>query len=114
MTPLLAANTIAALASTAFAVVGGVRPAALTDSDPPTAGERFYGWMYAVRGLPLGAAAGLVPLLWTGPASAAILYAAAAAQAGDAAIGIAHRKWTMIVGPLLLTAIHVATAVATR
>ncbi|MFJ8604758.1 hypothetical protein ACIREM_39875 [Streptomyces shenzhenensis] len=114
MTLLLVANTIAAVASIAFAVVGGVRPAALTDSDPPTGGERFYGWMYAVRGLPLGAAAGVVPLLWSGPASAVILYAAAAAQVGDAAIGFAHRKWTMIVGPLLLTAIHVATAVATR
>ncbi|MER7279062.1 hypothetical protein ABT369_31950 [Dactylosporangium sp. NPDC000244] len=112
MTVLLIANTVAALAGIAFAVVGGVRPAALSASDPPTVGERFYGWMYAVRGVPLGVAAGVVPLWWAGPAGAVILLAAAASQAGDAAIGIARRKWTMIAGASLLTVLHAAAAVA--
>jgi hypothetical protein len=111
---LLAANTIAALAGVAFAVTGGARPAALSESGTPTDGERFYGWMYAARGVPLGVAAGLAPLCWPGPASSLILSAAATAQAGDAVVGIATRKWTMLAGAAALTAIHAATAAATR
>lgn len=111
---LLAVNTIAALAGIGFAVVGGVRPAALSESAAPTSGERFYGWMHAVRGVPLGVAAGVAPLVWAGPATAIVLYAAAAAQAGDAAIGVAARKWTMIAGGALLAVIHIATAVVVR
>ncbi|MEU3519536.1 hypothetical protein ABZ770_30390 [Streptomyces sp. NPDC006654] len=42
-----------------------------------------------------------------------MLSAAAAAQVGDAAIGVATRKWTMIAGASLLTVIHTATAAAT-
>ena len=110
---LLAANTIAAVASIAFAVVGGVRPAALSESGTPTGGERFYGWMYAVRGIPLGVAAAIAPLSWSGPACSLILFAAAVAQAGDATIGVAARKWTMIAGASVLTAVHAATAAAT-
>ncbi|MEU6535799.1 hypothetical protein [Streptomyces sp. NPDC047000] len=113
MNVLLAANAVAAVASVAFALVGGVRPAALSESGTPTAGERFYGWMYATRGVPLGVAAALAPIAWPGSASSLILSAAAAAQVGDAAIGIATRKGTMIAGASVLTAIHVATAVAT-
>ncbi|WP_433063455.1 hypothetical protein [Dactylosporangium sp. CS-033363] len=112
MTALLVANTIAALASIAFAVIGGVHPAALSDSGTPTGGERFYGWMYAVRGVPLGVAAGVVPLWWAGPAGTVVLLAAAAAQAGDAAIGVVRRKWTMIAGAALLTLIHAVAALA--
>ena len=113
MNVLLAANTIAAVASLAFAVVGGLRPAALSESGTPAGGERFYGWMYAVRGVPLGVAAGLAPLSWPGPACALILFTAAAAQAGDATIGAATRKSTMIADASVLTVVHAATAVAT-
>ncbi len=74
------------MASVAFAVTGGVRPAVLSESGTPTGGERFYSWMYAARGVPLGVAAGLAPLWWAGPASSLILFAAAAAQVGDAAV----------------------------
>ena len=81
MNVLLAANTIAAVATIAFAVLRGDRPAALSDSASPTGGERFYGWMYAARGVPLGVAGGVAPLSWPGPACALILFAAAAAQA---------------------------------
>ncbi|MGW1563605.1 hypothetical protein ACWCQ1_45090 [Streptomyces sp. NPDC002144] len=113
MNLLLGANTVAAVAGIGFALVGGVRPAALSESGTPTAGERFYGWMYATRGVPLGVAALVAPLAWPGLAGSLILSAAAAAQVGDAAIGVATRKWTMIAGASLLTAIYVATAVAT-
>lgn len=112
MTVLLVLNTVAAIAGGIFAVIGGVRPAALSDSETPSQGERFYGWMYAVRGLPLAVAAGVVPLAWDGPACAALLVAAAAAQVGDAAIGVRTGKGTMIVGAALAAVIHVATAVA--
>ena len=113
MTFLLTANAIAAVASIAFAVMGGARPAALSDSGTPTGGERFYGWMYAARGVPLGAAAAVAPLAWPGAVCSLILFAAAAAQAGDAVIGVATRKWTMIAGASVLAVIHAATAVAT-
>jgi hypothetical protein len=107
VTILLVANTVAAVASIAFAMIGGVRPAALSGSN-----DRFFGWMYAVRGLPLGVAAGVAPLAWTGPAVALILFAAAAAQVGDAAIGVATRKWTMIAGAAVLAVVHVVTGVS--
>ncbi|MFJ9626088.1 hypothetical protein ACIRU8_00170 [Streptomyces sp. NPDC101175] len=113
MNILLGANAVGAVAGIAFALVGGVRPAALSESATPTAGERFYGWMYASRGVPLGVAALVAPLAWPGPAAALVLCAAAAAQVGDAVIGVATRKATMIAGASLLTAIHAATAVAT-
>ncbi|XUL89057.1 hypothetical protein ACQ86D_22470 [Streptomyces galilaeus] len=113
MNILLGANAVGAVASIAFAMVGGIRPAALSESGMPTSGERFYGWMYATRGVPLGVAALVAPLAWPGPAAALVLCAAAAAQVGDAVIGAATRKTTMIAGASLLTAIHVATAVAT-
>jgi hypothetical protein len=110
---LLVLNTVGAVAGVVFAVLGGVRPEALSGSGTPTAGERFQGRMYAVRGVPLGVAAGLAPVLWPGPACALVLYAAAAAQAGDAAIGLASRKTTMIAGGAVLAVVHAATAVAT-
>ncbi|MEU3333596.1 hypothetical protein ACWCQ1_13245 [Streptomyces sp. NPDC002144] len=113
MNVLLGANTVAEVASIGFALVGGVRPAALSESGAPTVGERFYGWMYATRGVPLGVAALVAPLAWPGPAGSLILCAAAAAQVGDAVIGVATRTWTMIAGASLLTAIHAATAAAT-
>ncbi|MEU2337639.1 hypothetical protein ABZ608_29330 [Streptomyces sp. NPDC013172] len=58
-------------------------------------------------------AAVLARIAWPGPASSLMLSAAAAAQVGDAAIGVATRKWTMIAGASLLTVIHTATAAAT-
>ncbi|SEE25865.1 hypothetical protein SAMN05216489_06004 [Streptomyces sp. 3213] len=113
MNILLGANAVSAVASIAFALVGGIRPAALSESGTPTSGERFYGWMYATRGVPLGVAALVAPLAWPGASAALVLCAAAAAQVGDAVIGVTTRKTTMIAGASLLTAIHIATAVTT-
>ncbi|MFD7815698.1 hypothetical protein ACFV6E_22610 [Streptomyces sp. NPDC059785] len=114
MTALLVANAIVSLGSVVFAVVGGMRPQALSDSGTPTGGERFHGWMYAVRGVPLGVAAGVVPFLGSSPACSLLLFAAAAAQAGDVAIGAVRRKSTMIAGASLLVVIHATTAVVMR
>ncbi|GAA2348205.1 hypothetical protein [Streptomyces violaceusniger] len=88
MNVLLGANAVGAVASIAFALVGGVRPAALSESGTPSAGERFYGWMYATRGVPLGVAALVAPLAWSGPAGSLV------------AIGIVdpeqtQRSWSM-------------------
>jgi hypothetical protein len=113
VTALLIANAVVSLATIAFALMGGLRPSALSDSGTPTPGERFHGWMYATRGIPLGAAAALAPLLWPGPAAALLLYAAATAQLGDVIIGTAHRKWTMIAGATVVAAVHIATALLT-
>jgi hypothetical protein len=113
VTALLAANTLAAVIGVGFALVGALRPAALSESGTPSGGERFYGWLYAARGVPLGAAAGLAPLWRPGPGCALILLAAAAAQAGDAVIGVTTRKWTMLAGGSVLAAVHAAAAVAT-
>ncbi|QWF84897.1 hypothetical protein [Amycolatopsis sp. CA-230715] len=112
MIALLVANTFVAAVTVAFAVVAVVRPAALSRSAAPTGGERFYGWMYAVRAVPLGALAGVLPLAWSGPACAVALLAAAVAQLGDAGIGATRREWGMTAGSSVAAAVHVITAVA--
>ncbi|WP_037367352.1 hypothetical protein [Amycolatopsis orientalis] len=111
MTVLVVANAVLAVVSVVFAVVAAVRPAALSRSAEPTNGEKFYGWMYAVRAVPLGAAAAVVPLVWPGPVCAAVLIAAAVAQAGDVGIGVFRGERGMIAGSSVVGAVHVLTAV---
>ncbi|WP_199785812.1 MULTISPECIES: hypothetical protein [Actinomycetes] len=96
MAVLLAGNAVLAVVSVVFAVVAVVRPAALSHSEVPTKGEKFYSWMYAVRAVPLGGAAAVVPFLWSGPVCAVVLLAAAVAQAGDVGIGVSRREIGMI------------------
>ncbi|MER6760233.1 MULTISPECIES: hypothetical protein [Amycolatopsis] len=112
MTVLVVANAVLAVVSVAFAVVAAVRPAALSHSAEPTSGEKFYGWMYAVRAVPLGCAAAVVPLIWSGPVCAVVLLAAAVAQAGDVGIGVFRGERGMIAGSSVVGAVHVLTAVA--
>lgn len=111
MIVLAVANAVLAAVSVVFAVVAAVRPAALSHSEAPTDGEKFYGWMYAVRAVPLGCAAAVVPLIWSGPVCAAVLIAAAVAQAGDVAIGVFRRERGMIAGSSVVGIVHVLTAV---
>ncbi|WP_275292136.1 hypothetical protein [Amycolatopsis sp. La24] len=111
MTVLVVANAVLAVVSVVFAVVAAVRPAALSHSEAPTNGEKFYSWMYAVRAVPLGCAAAVVPFIWSGPACAVVLIAAAVAQAGDAGIGIFRGEKGMIAGSSVVGAVHVLTAV---
>ena len=105
-------NGIVALVSTGFAIVAAVRPSALSHESTPTAGERFYAWMYAVRGVPLGLLVCVVPFLASGMVSALVLITAAVVQAGDAAIGARRREARMTVAPALAGVIHVITAIA--
>lgn len=112
MVALLIANAVFAAVSVAFGVVAIVRPAMLSRTEVPTSGERFYGWMYAVRAVPLGCAAAAVPLTAPGPACSALLLAAACAQVGDAGIGVSRSEWGMTAGGTVLAAIHTITAIA--
>ncbi|MGW7532293.1 hypothetical protein [Amycolatopsis sp. NPDC054798] len=112
MTVLVAANAVVAVVSVVFAVVAAVRPAALSHSENPASGEKFYSLMYAARAVPLGGAAAIVPLLWSGPVCAVVLIAAAVAQVADVAIGVFRREPGMIAGSSVVAAVHVATAVA--
>ncbi|WP_033337588.1 hypothetical protein [Catenuloplanes japonicus] len=111
---LLLVNAALSAATIVFALLGALRPSALSHSPEPSPGERFYGRMYALRGVPLGVLALVLPLARSGPAVAAVLIAAAFAQVGDGVLGIARREWTMVAGPLVVTAVHVATALAVR
>lgn len=105
-------NGVVALVSTGFAIVAAVRPSALSHESTPTTGERFYAWMYAVRGVPLGLLVCVVPFLVSGMVSALVLITAAVVQAGDAAIGAHRREARMTVAPALAGVIHVITAIA--
>jgi len=104
-------NGIVSLVSTGFAIVAAVRPSALSHEKTPTGGERFYAWMYSVRGVPLGLLVCAVPFVASGPVSALVLITAAVVQAGDAVIGARRREIRMTVGPALAGAVHVITAV---
>jgi hypothetical protein len=110
MNALLVTNSVVAAVSIGFGGVGAVRPTVLTEGGTPSASERFYGWMYAARAIPLGCAAGFLPFVCSGAACAGMLFAAAAAQLGDAAIGMTRKRWSMIAGGVVAAAIHTLTA----
>ena len=105
-------NGIVSLVSTGFAIVAAVRPSSLSHQRTPTTGERFYAWMYSVRGVPFGLLVCVVPFVASGPVSALVLITAAVVQAGDAAIGAHRREVRMIVAPAFAGVIHVITALA--
>ncbi|MFF1610676.1 hypothetical protein ACFVYA_23085 [Amycolatopsis sp. NPDC058278] len=109
---LAALNGIVSLVSTGFAIVAAVRPSALSHEKTPTGGERFYAWMYSVRGVPLGLLGCAVPFVASGPVSALVLITAAVVQAGDAVIGARRREIRMTVGPAVAGVVHVITAMA--
>jgi hypothetical protein len=108
---LLIVNAVLALVGAGLAAMAARRPSSMSYSPEPSPGERFYARMYAVRGIPLGLLAAVVPLLFAGPAAALTLVAAAAAQVGDALIGAARRETRMIAGGGIAAAVHVAAAV---
>ncbi|PRY44474.1 hypothetical protein [Umezawaea tangerina] len=112
MIVLLVLNALVATAGTGFAVAAAVRPESLSYSDAPTAGERFYAWMYTARGVPLGVLTAVVPFVATGTAAVLCLVAAAVAQAADAGIGLSRGERRMVVGAGVATLVHVVTAVA--
>lgn len=106
---LLALNMLISLATVGFAIVAVVRPGMLHASPDGAEPDRYYPTMYAVRAVPLGLLAAVAPWL-TGSAAPAILYAAAAAQVGDAALGARLRIWGQVFTPLFGAAVYIATA----
>ena len=86
-----ALNAVIAATTVVTALVALRRPALLSGSGTPAAGEIFYAQMYAARAVPLGVAAGALPLIYAGPAVRLVLAAAALVQVGDILIGVARR-----------------------
>ena len=104
-------NSALGIVSAGFGVVAVIRPQALA---PPGHGGRegrFYPAMYAARSVPLGALVAVV--VWLAPArplTLLVLAAAAAAQLGDAAIGVVHRVPGMVTFPLAVALVHLVSA----
>ena len=105
-------NSLAALASLGFAVGAVIRPQLLAPPRNTHDASRFFASMYAVRAVPLSIA--VVVAVWTHsqPAAAAVLAVAAAAQAGDAAIGLTYKQWGMVAGATVAIVCHLAGLVA--
>lgn len=104
-------NSSLGIISAGFGVVAVIRPQALDPSGCGEFGRRFYPAMYAARSIPLGLLVAAV--VWLAPAqplTLLVLAAAAAAQIGDAAIGVVHRVPGMVVLPLAVAVLHLASA----
>ena len=104
-------NSSLGIISAGFGVVAVIRPQALAPSGCGEFGRRFYPAMYAARSIPLGLLVAAV--VWLAPAqplTLLILAAAAAAQFGDATIGVVHRVPGMVVLPLAVAVLHLASA----
>lgn len=106
---VLVLNVLISLGSVAFALVAVARPGLMIDAPKNQAHDRFYPIMYTIRAVPLGLLAAAAPWL-SGSAAPAILIAAAAAQIGDAGLGLQRRTWGMVIGPLIGAAIYIAMA----
>ena len=104
-------NSSLGVVSAGFGVVAVIRPQTLAPSGGGEPGRRFYPAMYAARSVPLGLLVAAV--VWLAPAqplTLLILAAAAAAQFGDATIGVVHRVPGMVVIPLAAAVLHLAGA----
>lgn len=109
MTALIYANSLLALASMAAALLACWRPQLMSRSTVASDGERFYARMYATRALPAGLMTLCAPWYWQGSLVSAVLFGAAAMQAGDALIGWQKREWGMVGFPLMAAGVHIAT-----
>jgi hypothetical protein len=109
---LIILNAVASLAGTGFAIIAALRPSVLSHDEGERAGERFYAWMYAVRGVPLGLLATVIPFFSVGIVPSLVLLAATVAQAGDAVIGAHRRELRQLVGAALAAIIHLLAAIA--
>ena len=104
-------NSSLGIISAGFGVVAVIRPQTLDPSGEGESGGRFYPAMYTARSVPLGALVAVV--VWLAPArplTLLVLVAAAAAQFGDAAIGVVHRVPGMVAFPLVAALLHLASA----
>ena len=104
-------NSSLGIVSAGFGVVAVVRPQTFAPSGCGSSGGRFYPAMYAARSVPLGVLVAVV--VWLAPArplTLLVLAAAAAAQLGDAAIGVVHRVPGMVTFPLAGALVHLVSA----
>ena len=103
-------NSSLGVVSAGFGVVAVIRPQTLAPSGGGEPGRRFYPAMYAARSVPLGLLVAAV--VWLAPAESLtllVLAAAAAAQLGDAAIGVVHRVPGMVMFPLAVAVLHLTS-----
>ena len=105
-------NVIVSLASAWWALAALTRPERLSGSTESVLGERYFARLYAVRAMPLELASAIVPALAHGEAVLVLLFAAAAVQAADSAIGAQARKRDMALGAAGAAIIHVVCALA--
>ena len=104
-------NSSLGVVSAGFGVVAVIRPQTLAPSGGGEPGRRFYPAMYAARSVPLGLlVAAVVGLAPAESRTLLVLAAAAAAQLGDAVIGVVHRMLGMVVFPLASAVLHLAGA----
>lgn len=106
-TPTEAALGAATLATLGFAAAALARPDQLLRT-PAAEGVRYYAAMYAARALPLGVL--VLADLRRGGGPPALWAAAAAAQAGDAAIGVWARQPVQVLGGASLAVAYAARA----
>ena len=105
-------NSALGIVCAGFGVGAVIRPQALAPSGHGGREGRFYPAMYVARSVPLGVLVAAV--VWLAPArplTLLVLVAAAAAQLGDALIGVVHRVPGMVVFPLAVALVHLASAV---
>lgn len=103
-------NLLAASASALGGIVGLAKPCTMSGSSQVTPGELFYARMYAVRALPFGIVAGLLPFWYQGPAVASVLFTAALIQAADVVIGVGKRDFGMVTGASIGMGLHLVSA----
>lgn len=101
-------NSLAALASLGFAVGAVINPRLLAPPRDERDAARFLPAVYAARAVPLGIAVVVAVWAQSPPAAAAVLAVAAAAQTGDAAIGLAFKQWGMVAGATVGATCHLA------
>ncbi|MFF7356229.1 MULTISPECIES: DUF4267 domain-containing protein [Streptomyces] len=108
---LIAANSLASLASAGFCVAGMISPGlALPAGTAVNGGTHLYANAYGARAIPLAAVTLALFAMGDPSAVAPVLAIAGLAQLGDSAIGVQQRNKGMAVSAGLLAFLHLATA----
>ena len=111
MLALQVLNAVFAGISATFAVLVLFRPSLLSGSATPAPGEVLYSRMYAVRAIPLGLAAAIVPFLIQDVGTALLLFVAGAVQFADAFVLASRRELGRSVGALAASGLAIALGV---
>lgn len=99
-------NLIASAAGATGGLVALFQPAVMSQSSQVTPGELFYARMYAVRAIPFGVVAGLLPFWYKEPVVAILLFTASLVQAADVVIGSGKKDRGMVIGASTATILH--------